>query len=112
MLAFEQFKEALTELVRYIRFDDAVSKLFSDYSKETKFDMDFPYQMPLVSAIVSVLEAATGDSENGWISYWLFELNCGDDYHDGVVTKNEENIPLRTIGDLWNLLCSEQEAVS
>lgn len=65
-----------------------------------------------MTTVVDLLELATNDTENGWIAYWLYELNCGKDYKDGCVTKGGENIPLKSQLDLWNLLVSEQEALS
>ena len=111
-LSFEQFNQAITEIVRYIKLDNAVSDLFNRYSKETNFNMEFPYPLALITTAVTVLEIAAGDEANGWISYWLFELNCGEDYHDGTVTENGKIVPLKTTKDLWNMLCSEQEALN
>ena len=44
-------------------------------------------------------------AKSGWIDYYLYELHGGQNYDDGFVLDNEgNNIPLKTITDLWNLL--------
>jgi len=111
-ITFDRFNEALTEIVRYIEFDDAICAACRKYSEGSEFVTEFPYPLRLMTTVVDLLELATNDTENGWISYWLYELDCGKDYKEGCVTKDGENIPLKTSQDLWNLLVSEQEALS
>lgn len=111
IITFKQFNKALSELVRYIEFDDDICAVFNRYSRDSDFPTEYPYPSALLTTIVNLLEIATDDVENGWISYWLWELNCGKDYKDGCVIKKNNNVPLKTIEDLWNLLRSEQEAL-
>ena len=45
------------------------------------------------------------DDKEKWIDYWVWELDCGKEYKDGMVTERDgSNIPLKTPSDLWNLL--------
>ena len=43
--------------------------------------------------------------ENDWIGYYIYELDWGEKYEDGMITDEFGNIvPLRTYDDLINLL--------
>jgi hypothetical protein len=59
----------------------------------------------LISQLIKILEIATNDSErDGWIGYFIWELEFGKQYKDGCVTFEEKNIKLKTPSDLWDLL--------
>ena len=58
------------------------------------------------SVIVELLETFLGD-ESGDISYWIYELNFGEDAtEDTLEDKDGTPIPIKTIDDLYNLICS------
>ena len=45
------------------------------------------------------------EDKDDWICYWVYELDCGRRWEEGtVVSKDGENIPLKTIEDLWAML--------
>ena len=56
--------------------------------------------------LVKVLEHVMRDEE-GWISYWLYELDLGTEYTDGCVSDNGEDVCLRTPSDLYKQLVKE-----
>lgn len=86
-----------------MRFQDDIISLVSAYNRESRDECELMLPM-LVDNVVDLLTLATHD-EDDWISYWLFELNCGKEYHDGCVTDADESIiKLATIEDLWNIL--------
>lgn len=56
--------------------------------------------------IVSLLTIAMNDKYN-WISYWLYDLDCGNKARPNTVKeKTGKNIPCKTIKDLYNLIKS------
>ena len=62
------------------------------------------YQTALFDEVVELLEHIFQD-ENEWISYWIWELNFGEEWHDGCVTEADgTDIKLQTHEDLYRLL--------
>lgn len=58
----------------------------------------------MVSIAKELLEKLC-DDKGGWIDYYLYELRGGENYDDSFVLDNEgNNVRLKTITDLWNLL--------
>lgn len=58
---------------------------------------------------VNILTNAFTDEENGWISYFIYELDFGKKWHEGSVTEktdgnDKKDIPLGTAEHLYNLL--------
>lgn len=58
--------------------------------------------------VVKLLEKMF-DDEDGWISYFCWELDFGKLWEDGMISDSEHSsIPLKTVKDLWNnFLCKE-----
>ena len=62
----------------------------------------------MVGIVKELLEKLCDDN-NGWIDYYIYELRCGEKYKDNyVIDDSGNNVPLRTITDLWNLLNDER----
>ena len=58
--------------------------------------------------ILEMLSDALHDTSD-WIDYFVFELDWGKDYEAGmVVDANNQNIPLATLHDLYNLLTQKE----
>ena len=107
MITYEEFEKHMKDIVDLIRFEDNIESLGREYSKtrERNVEMKFP---TLVDNVILLLQKLTGDKED-WIYYWLYELDCGEDYKEGYVTDaNGNNIELKTIRDLWDLLNESQ----
>ena len=60
----------------------------------------------LINSLVSILEEVFHDHSE-WISYWLWELEGGENYVEGTVTMNKKIVPLKTIRDLYQILTIE-----
>jgi len=59
------------------------------------------------SEIVELLETMFDDTE-GWISYFIYELNWGEDWEPGYVTGTDGNdIELSTIEQLYDFLVDD-----
>lgn len=54
--------------------------------------------------VIEWLERIMNDTENSWISYWVYSLDFGNSWREGTVTENGQDIPLKTSDDLYNLL--------
>ena len=61
--------------------------------------------------ILDLLREYSGDTkENDWISYWIYELECGKKYRKGTITdKDGKEIKLRTAEDLYELIQNESK---
>ncbi len=58
--------------------------------------------------VLDVLKLAV-DDKNDWISYWIYDLNCGKDAKNKTVTnKQGKNIPIKTISDLWEIINNKE----
>ena len=59
----------------------------------------------LYNTIIKFLMELTNDMQTKWIEYFLYELDFGkENKRLKVYDKNENEIPLSTIEDLWNIL--------
>lgn len=96
----QEFTKILTELVSLKKDESNLNKALK------KFESDFNYICfsRYENLIVKLLEIAMNDKSN-WISYWIYDCNCGKDSKYGKVTdKNGKNVPIKTISDLYNLI--------
>ena len=83
-----------------IEFDEFIDRLYEIGIDLTECDI----VMKFLSNYISILEDDCGDSINGWISYWLYELDRGANWEPGCVTKDGKDIKLETLDDLYELL--------
>lgn len=96
------------EMERFIKTEEIIRK-FEDVvgimaPGSYKPCVDFHIQ-PL-----DLIEMLCHDEEGQWISYWFFELNQGADFTPGCVSDKDGNeIPLRTLDDLYDCLLSTYE---
>lgn len=102
---YADFEKHMGNIVRILQFENSISELCCQMYKER---LDCEIRFPtLIEDVVDLLAMATQDKYN-WISYWLFELDCGEKYKDGMITDADGNIiKLQTIHDLWGILLSE-----
>lgn len=106
-LDYEEFEKHILSIQRVFKLQDDMSNLTHNYNNECGDMIEFFFPT-LVDNVVELLTKATKDEENGWISYWLYELDCGEKYHDGSVTSADNQIiKLKTIQDLWNVLIED-----
>lgn len=106
LITFEEFENHIQNIVQLIDFENNLQSLIHSYRKndEEMIEISFP---TLMTNIIELLAILTQDT-NDWISYWIFELECGNKYKDGCVKdKNNNDIPLKTIKDLWDILSME-----
>ena len=105
-ITFEEFKRHMGDIVRAMKFQEDLIELTCTYSMASRDECELMLPM-LVDNVVDLLTTATKDDDE-WISYWLFDLDCGRAYKDGMIlAKDGSVIKLATIKDLWNILSSE-----
>lgn len=102
-------------------FESAINALKAQYEHDNKcleaFRVIFPNDYVtgynnylLEDALVSMLVNLTND-ENGWIEYFIYELEWGTKYHECSVTEDGVPVPLATIDDLWNILNQQDDII-
>ena len=102
-ITYEEFKKQMGAIVRNMHFQEDLIGLVAEYNRQSCDECEFMLPM-LVDNVVDLLTLAT-DDKDGWIAYWLFDLDCGKEYRDGCVTEADGTIiKLETIHDLWHLL--------
>lgn len=105
MLSKKDFCKIIGDLQQNEDFLTKLNKLFSEFKRE-----DQVYSTGLEDTVVNLLEMIFKDTENHWISYWIWEENYGKSYRDGdVVELDGTIIPLRTAEDLYDLLIKNME---
>lgn len=94
----EKFIKYMTELVAIKSSIDKLNKAVKD------FEPDFNYLSfgRIETLIVKVLEIAMDDKAQ-WISWWLYENECGKGKMQAYNTKHKL-IPSKTINNLYNLI--------
>lgn len=106
-ITFEEFEKHMLAIQRIIALQDSIDSMLNEHNRKCG-DMAQIFFPTLISNVVELLEKETGDEDNQWICYWLWELNCGKKYrHGSILSKNNEPIKLETIHDLWNLLMED-----
>ena len=106
MLTRKQFKEVMADLKELDEIEAQVNKAMKMLSPDF---MGFSLEKPFTT-IVKVLEYSMEDTENSWISYWMYDLERGRKAEHGTVTeKDGSDIPMKTVDDLYNLLAKDPE---
>lgn len=101
------FVETIEQIEKQADYDYSfatnLSKVFPD-----AFQVDFLYKNYfLQEQIIKILKIEMGDKQDkeSWIDYFIFELDFGNDYHDGcVVRKDGSNVDLSTPDKLYDFL--------
>ena len=101
----EQFVKAMKSIDEQIKIDlknnEAFSMLLEDDNVTNTKNV-------LYDSLVDLLKHLTDDNENRWIEHFLYELDFGkENWRLKVYDKDESEIPLATIDDLWAILCDK-----
>ena len=99
MLSRKEFNKIMQEIIDITEKQDKVNNILRNVSDFLSIDMTL--QVPLV---VQLLEKIMND-EGEDIQYWMYELEFGKEYKDGMVLDKDNNIiKMGTIDDLYDLL--------
>jgi len=103
-ITYEEFDKYLKDIEAIMRLNDSIIDVEDEFHKKTK-DKSFTLLFPtMAESVVSLLSKIFNDKDE-WIDYWVWELDCGKKYKDGMVKEKDGSIiPLKTVSDLWNLL--------
>lgn len=95
-ITYDLFKSIMNRAVAQINLSDNLFKAQNQYEAEAKDCCEINY--PTNFGDVYLLEDMIGVELLTW---WLFELDCGRNYHDGCLTYKDNPVPCKTIEELW-----------
>jgi len=96
MLSFNDFEKHMDTIIKYYKKDDALSEIL-------EVEGFIVYSGELIDRIIELLEIVMDDADE-WIQYWCWECEFGNDAEGRVQDKDGNNIPLKTIKDLYFML--------
>ena len=101
----QSFCAVLERYQSICNFFDDIDDVFGKYACEISI---FPSLS--IHVVIDLLAYIFSDKDQ-WIAYWCYGLNFGNDCKDNLVKdQNGKNIPLKTSGDLYDLLvCNMNE---
>lgn len=102
LLSYDEFNMVMTGIVNEIRFQDKIY----DAVRSVGADGEYFRNTPTVDTTLMLLNRIfKDDSEYPLIDYWVYELDCGDNWTSGTVTDDDgHEVKLRTISDLYDEL--------
>ena len=105
VIKYIDFERHMNKVIQVIEFEN---KLWSLCSEAYKSSLDCELRFPtLAEDVIGLLSLATGDKDD-WIGYYVFELDCGKKYKDGMITNTDGSIiRLKTVKDLWDLISKD-----
>ncbi len=111
VISKEKFFEILDYLQENAKFEKDLRQLF-DKSKRTTDFMDAAMftDCQLIDYIINLLELEFEDSEYGWISYWIYDLDFGRSWTPySIIDLQGKIIRLKTKMDLYSFLIKNLE---
>jgi len=57
--------------------------------------------------IVDILRDAFDDQKWNWISFFVYELEFGTNWNEGIIIMDNEDIRMSNAGELYDMLVSE-----
>ena len=106
-ISFEEFERIINKIKTLRELDESLANIAYKYSRDTKDDFEIMLPSCLEDDVITLLEYIYDDRVNGWISYWIYELEFGEKYREGTITLNGKDIRLKTARDLWEVLITE-----
>lgn len=102
LLTYDEFNKVMTGVVNEVQFQDKIYEAM----KGTGMNGNYFRDVPTVDTTLMLLDRIfKDDAEYPLIDYWVFELNCGENWSPSSVTDDDGNsIPLKTISDLYDEL--------
>jgi hypothetical protein len=97
----QEFKKILTELIKLKKDEMALDTALKKFDPDSSLSL-----LRYESLVVDTLTLAMNDT-NEWITYWLYDCNCGKDIK--AVKIMGKNVPLKTMDNLWNILTMKKD---
>ena len=102
MLSKEVFINVIEDVKRKCDYQSELNDFFRNHGAD-----GYIFQPDCSESALLLLEHIFSD-EDGWISYYCFELDFGRNWKVGMITsKDGQDIPLSTPEDLYDLLLQE-----
>lgn len=103
-ITFEDFQHYIISIRGIHKLQNDLDRIFDGYNNYNG-DIASVYLPTLESELVELLITVThDDTQDGWIKYWIYELDCGIKYSKGDVEIDGRPVRLQTISDLWGIL--------
>ena len=103
MLSKEVFINVIEDVKRKCDYQSELNDFFRNHGAD-----GYIFQPDCSESVLLLLENIFDDKDN-WISYFCFELDFGRNWKEGMVTsKHDDDIPLSTPEDLYELLTNNQ----
>lgn len=100
----KEFCKIINNLIKTEECIEELNAVFKKHNKDITL-MSLLYNENI--DIINILEIMFNDYEE-YISYWIYELDFGEKYHDGCITENDgTNIILKTPENLYDFLIKE-----
>jgi len=105
-IEYKDFEKHLNNVKKILELENSLIDVCNQaYHNNMDCDIHFP---SLVDDVINLLSIAT-DDKDGYIEYWAYELDCGDEYRDGMITdKDNKVLKLKTVEDLWNCIHNDR----
>lgn len=102
-LTFEKFCEYLQTVDDLMELNDGIYHHIARYNEKHN---DFgEFYMPNSASDIVDLLALILEDDGDWISYWVYDKDCGRLCHvDDVTDEHGNSIPFKTYEDVWNFL--------
>ena len=105
MLNKEEFIDIMEWIVKKDQLAKKANAALQEFSPEWGF---FPIDTEWEGKLTYLLEKMMND-ESSWIGYWLYDLDCGERWKEGMITDEDgSDIKLKTTEDLFSVLRNAQ----
>lgn len=90
----------MKELVDIKDCEDGLNEAFKKFEPDFNYIGFGRYETLVVDSIKEAM-----DDKYDWISYWIYDLECGTKAKKKTVTsKDGKNIPIKTLDNLYNII--------
>lgn len=104
----EEFERYIGSIQTVLNVENSLMAISSEVRTKSKSEFTL-YYPSLISEVIELLGKAV-DDKDGWISYYVFDLDFGKQSDFLQVKDSDGNvIPLKTTKDLWNIINSTRE---
>lgn len=102
ILSYDEFDRVMTGIVSEIRFQNKIYNAVRGVGADGKYFRNTP---TVDTTLMLLNRIFKDDSEYPLIDYWVYELDCGDNWERGAIIDDDgHDIPLGTISDLYDEL--------
>lgn len=105
MISKENFIKYIGSLKELQEIEDAIN------SAGRRLDLSIPFSAHK-ELILEILEDVFQDKKNGWINYYICELDFGSKWHELCILLDGVDVPMRDASELYDVLESNINARS